>query len=247
MDNKLDASAYVPDWIGTLVSLFTDYAEEVIRASWAALNAVTKSVPKSEYEDLVVPTRQAVRSVGVAGTDVPGFCLTKGIGPLLPIFLQGLMNGSSQTREQAALGVGDLINRTSADALKPFVTQITGPLIRIIGDRYPPQVKAAILQTLSLLLSKVPMHLKPFLPQLQRTFIKSLSDPTSNIVRSRAANALGILITLQTRVDPLVAELVSGIRTSEASIKETMMNALQNVVSKTGADLSDTSNAALFP
>lgn len=108
MDSKLDASAYVPDWIGTLVSLFTDYAEEVIRASWAALNAVTKSVPKSEYEELVAPTRQAVRSVGVAGTDVPGFCLTKGIGPVLPIFLQGLMNGSSQTREQAALGVGNV-------------------------------------------------------------------------------------------------------------------------------------------
>lgn len=90
------------------------------------------------------------------------------------------------------------------------------------------------------------MHLKPFLPQLQRTFIKSLSDPTSNIVRSRAANALGILITLQTRVDPLVAELVSGIRTSEASIKETMMNALQNVVSKTGADLSDTSKRSVI-
>ena len=51
-------------------------------------------------------------------------------------------------REQAALGIGDLIQRTAADALRPFVTQITGPLIRIIGERYPPQVKAAILQTL---------------------------------------------------------------------------------------------------
>ncbi|KAI9492588.1 armadillo-type protein [Zychaea mexicana] len=245
-DTKLDASQYVSDWIGTLVPLLSDYSSDVVRAAWQALNALTKSVKKDEYEELVNPVRQAVRSVGVPGADVPGFCLPKGISPILPIFLQGLMYGSSQTREQAALGVGDLLNRTSADALKPFVTQITGPLIRIVGDRYPPQVKAAILQTLSLLLAKVPMHLKPFLPQLQRTFIKSLSDPTSAIVRSRAASALGILITLQSRVDPLVSELVSGIRTSEPAIKETMMDALQTVVAKTVNDMSEVSKRGVM-
>ncbi|KAI9261620.1 armadillo-type protein [Phascolomyces articulosus] len=245
-DTKLDASEYVPDWIGTLVPLLSDGSMEVVKAAWQALNAVTKSVKKDDYEELVNPVRQAVRNVGVPGADVPGFCLPKGISPILPIFLQGLMYGTSQTREQAALGVGDLLNRTSTDALKPFVTQITGPLIRIVGDRYPPQVKAAILQTLSLLLTKVPMHLKPFLPQLQRTFIKSLSDPSSAVVRSRAASALGILITLQTRVDPLVSELVSGIRTSEPAIKETMMDALQMVVAKTAKDMSDVSKRGVM-
>ncbi|KAI8144145.1 armadillo-type protein [Fennellomyces sp. T-0311] len=245
-ETKLDASQYVPDWIGTLVPLLSDYSGEVVKSAWQALSAVTKSVPKDDYEELVIPVRRAVRSVGVPGADVPGFCLPKGISPILPIFLQGLMYGSPQSREQAALGVGDLINRTSTDALKPFVTQITGPLIRIVGDRYPPQVKAAILQTLSLLLSKVPMHLKPFLPQLQRTFIKSLSDVSSAIVRSRAAAALGILITLQTRVDPLVSELVSGIRTSEPAIKETMMDALQTVVSKAASGMSDVSKRGVM-
>lgn len=161
-----------------------------------------------------------------------------------------------------------MINRTSAEALKPFVTQITGPLIRIMGDRYPPQVKAAILQTLrfvyfansyftlhcltfgillkSMLLSKVPTYLKPFLPQLQRTFIKSLTDQSSAIVRSRAGAALGILISLQTRVDPLIAELVSGIKTAEPGVKETMMNALQTVISKAGSDLGDASKKGVL-
>lgn len=90
------------------------------------------------------------------------------------------------------------------------------------------------------------MHLKPFLPQLQRTFIKSLSDTSSSIVRSRAASALGILITLQTRVDPLVSELVSGIRTSEPSIKETMMDALQNVVAQAGSNMNETSKRGVM-
>ncbi|KAF7728036.1 translational activator of GCN4 [Apophysomyces ossiformis] len=244
-ESQLDASAYVPDWLHTLILLLSDPVPEVVPAAWKALNAVTKSVPKEEYEELVVPVRRSVQKVGVAGCDVAGFCLPKGIGAILPIFLQGLMYGSAESREQAALGVGELIDRTSSDALKPFVTQITGPLIRIIGDRYPPQVKTAILQTLSLLLSKVPMHLKPFLPQLQRTFIKSLSDTSSAVVRSRASSALNILIPLQTRLDPLVAELVSGIRTAnDSSVMEVMMESLETAVSQ--GTLSETSKKGVM-
>ncbi|KAI8988374.1 armadillo-type protein [Mycotypha africana] len=207
-ESELDASAYIPDWIHLLILLLDDPSEGVIQSAWNALTAVTKSMSKEEYEPLVVPTRNAINAVGVGGIDIPGFCLPKGISCVLPIFLQGLMYGSTENREQSALAIGDLVDRTSASALKPFVTQITGPLIRILGDRYPAEVKAAILQTLSLMLNKVPMHLKLFLPQLQRTFVKSYSDSTSDVVRERAAAALKVLSTLQPRVDPTVAEIL---------------------------------------
>jgi len=98
----------------------------------------------------------------------------------------------------------------------------------------------------SLLLQKVPAHLKPFLPQLQRTFIKSLTDPTSAAVRTRAAAALSILIGLQTRVDPLVTELVAGIKSSEPGVKETVVGALESVVSKIGGGMSDASKRAVI-
>ncbi|KAI8639859.1 armadillo-type protein [Parasitella parasitica] len=209
-ETELDTTYYVADWIHLLMLLLDDPSEDVIQSAWNALSAVTKSLPKEEYEDLVVPTRRALTTVGVAGVDIAGFCLPKGISCVLPIFLQGLMYGSTDVREQAALAIGDLIERTSAAALKPFVTQITGPLIRILGDRYPAEVKAAILQTLDLMLKKVPMHLKLFLPQLQRTFVKSYSDSTSDVVRERAAAALKVLSTLQPRVDPAVAEILKN-------------------------------------
>ena len=64
---------------------------------------------------------------------------------------------------------------------------------------------AAILLTLNSLLQKIPTYLKPFLPQLQRTFAKSLADTTSELLRTRAAKALGTLITLTPRIDPLIA------------------------------------------
>lgn len=69
--------------------------------------------------------------------------------------------------------------------------QITGPLIRIIGDRFASGVKAAILGTMSALLGKAGPALKPFLPQLQTTFLKCLADPVSQVLRSSNAHVQG--------------------------------------------------------
>jgi hypothetical protein len=74
---------------------------------------------------------------------------------VLPIFREGILNGSQDMKEQAAIALGELIEKTSAEALKPSVVNITGPLIRILGDRFAWGVKTAVLETLTLLLSKV--------------------------------------------------------------------------------------------
>lgn len=55
------------------------------------------------------------------------------------------------------------------------------------------------------LLKKVPLFVKPFLPQLQRTFAKGLADTSSEPLRQRSAQGLSVLITLAPRIDPLVA------------------------------------------
>ena len=56
--------------------------------------------------------------------------------------------------------------------------------------------------------------LKPFLPQLQTTFVKALNDPTQ-AVREKAAWALGLLTVLHTRVDSLFTEIKNGIKNNE--------------------------------
>lgn len=61
---------------------------------------------------------------------------------------------------------------------------VAGPLIRIIGDRFTPEIKAAILTTLGLLIGKAGIALKPFIPQLQVTFLKCLSDPVRPLLHS---------------------------------------------------------------
>lgn len=132
---NVDYSRYHPDLIRVLLILFDDSDTEVVKAAWLALSELTKRLRKEEMEALVSSTRQILQQVGVAGANLPGFSLPKGISAILPIFLQGLMYGSADQRTNSALAISEIIDRTSADALKPFVTQITGPLIRVVSER----------------------------------------------------------------------------------------------------------------
>jgi len=232
-ETHADISMYIPDLINVLVNLLNHRDDEVVEVSWKTLNAVTSEIKKDSLDDYVNSLRKSVEEACEnlePEEPLKGFCLPKGIKPVIPIYLHALMYASSETREVAALGIGELIQRTSAESLKPFVTQITGPLIRVIGDRFPWQVKAAILKTLNILLAKVPMNLKPFLPQLQRTFIKSLTESQA-VVRNQAAKALSVLVPLQPRLDPLITEINTGYKNaSDAGVKEAMLAALYNVL-----------------
>ncbi|KHN96161.1 50S ribosomal protein L19e [Metarhizium album ARSEF 1941] len=241
----VDYSRYNQDIIRSLLNAFDDSDSDVVKAAWAALNEFTKKLRKEEMESLVTSTRQTLLRVGVAGSNLRGFELPKGINAILPIFLQGLMNGTADQRVQAALGISDIVDRTSEASLKPFVTQITGPLIRVVSERAI-EVKAAILLTLNNLLDKIPTALKPFLPQLQRTFAKSLADASSDVLRSRAAKALGTLIKYTPRIDPLIAELVTGSKTSDPGVKTAMLKALYEVISRAGANMGETSRTAVL-
>ncbi|KAF5674331.1 translational activator GCN1 [Fusarium heterosporum] len=243
--SSVDYSRYNQDIIRSLLNSFDDRDEDVVKAAWAALSAFTKKLRKEEMESLVISTRQTLQRVGVAGANLRGFELPKGINAVLPIFLQGLMNGTADQRVQAALGISDIVDRTSEASLKPFVTQITGPLIRVVSERAT-EVKSAILLTLNNLLDKMPTALKPFLPQLQRTFAKSLADPSSETLRTRAAKALGTLIKYTPRIDPLIAELVTGSKTADPGVKTAMLKALYEVISKAGANMGEASRASVL-
>lgn len=79
----------------------------------------------------------------------------QGVTSILPVLREGVLTGNPDQKEEAAKALGLVIKLTSAEALKPSVVSITGPLIRILGDRFSWNVKVALLETLSLLLAKV--------------------------------------------------------------------------------------------
>ena len=231
--------------LDSLLQRFNDSDSTVLEASWNAVNTITTSIRKEQQNNYVMFLKNILETSKAdlnkkQQSTLPGLCLPKGLQPLLPIFLNGLMTGTPEIREASAIALGLLIQLTSENTLKPFVLQITGPLIRIVGDRFPSNVKSAILSTLYLLIGKGGIMLKPFLPQLQTTFIKSLQDSSKN-VRLLAANNLGTLMSLNTKVDPLITELLQGISNTSAEIQETMLTALQQVLNTAGKSVSSES------
>ncbi|KAK4055085.1 translational activator of GCN4 [Microbotryomycetes sp. JL201] len=241
---QADFSDFTIDWVRQLVSLFDDRVPEVVGAAWSAMDALTKKTSKEDMEPLVVPLRRTIESTGTPGVPVDGFSRPNGLKPLLPILLQGLLAGTGEQREQAAYGLGDLVERTDPTAFKPYTIQVVGPLIRVIGDRFPAPVKSAILSTLTILLGRVPLFVKPFFPQLQRTFVKSLTDATSHSVRTRASAALRVLMEHQPRVDPVVTELVNLVSTEQGEVRESIVQGLANVIVAGGANLGDAAKAS---
>lgn len=235
---RLDYSAHTRILLSGLIRLLNDSNPEVLVQSWDTINSITKKLDASSQLALIDDLHRDIRSAAaeVRGQHLPGFCLPKkGVTCILPVLREGVLTGSPEQKEEAAKALGGVIKLTSPEALRPSVVNITGPLIRILGDRFAWTVKTALLETLTLLLAKVGIALKPFLPQLQTTFLKALQD-SSRAVRLRAAEALGQLVSIHSKVDPLFTEQLSAIRNAEDSgVRETMLQALRFVIQGAGS------------
>lgn len=237
-----DYSTYIAQLFNGLMRLMAEQDKEILVRSWDALNAVTKTLDSTQQIAHVSDVRHAVKFAVMdlpPNSDLPGFCLPKGIAPLLPVFREAILNGMPEEKENAAQGLGEVIALTSATSLQPSVVHITGPLIRILGDRFNAAVKAAVLETLAILLFKVGILLKQFLPQLQTTFLKALSDQ-NRAVRMKAGVAIAELIKIHMRPDPLFVEMHNGIKTQDDSpVRETMLQALRLVTTQNGDKISE--------
>merc|ERR1719295_2383269 len=258
-DTKMDLTNYVPQLIRCLILMFTSEDQKTLQEAWNALLAVTKNLDPSDLMVYVSDVRQAVRfavsdvnkSTGGGGggeVTIPGFCLAKGIQPILPIFRESILNGAPDLKEQAANGLAEVIELSNADALKPSVVHITGPLIRILGDRFASNVKTAVLDTLASLLYKASILLKPFFPQLQTTFVKALND-ANRTVRLKAGIALSHLIVIHMRPDPLFNELINGIKgaSDDTSVKDTYLQALRGCLEPAGDKMSAPIRRQILP
>lgn len=241
-NTTLDYSIYLVDMVSGFILSLGDKSPEVVKGTFEALSALVKAQSKETLHKLVKPAQQSLVITGVKGEELSAFKLPRGPNCVLPIFLQGLMYGNNEQRELSAIGIADIIEKTASENLKPFSTTITGPLIRIIGEKVSSNIKASILFAINNLLIKIPQFLRPFIPQLQRTFVRLLNDPSNDELRNRSVVGLGILIKFQPRIDSLIIELISGCKnSSEEEIKLTMLKAILEIINRAGDKLNEQS------
>uniref|UniRef100_A0A0G4FAB6 TOG domain-containing protein n=1 Tax=Chromera velia CCMP2878 TaxID=1169474 RepID=A0A0G4FAB6_9ALVE len=214
----------------------------VLERGMAALQTFARVATKEELSTYAGDMKEELKrlvedpvTLKEADFTLPGLSLKNGLEPFLTAYQHALMQGSNELRERAAQALGQLVSHTEEAALKPYVVKTTGPLIRIAGDRFPPVVKAAILDTLLVLLQRGGANMKPFLPQLQTTFVKSLGD-TAEAVREKGASALASLCPLAgTRSEPLVNDVCAQVASQTVpEIRAATLVALADVLKGLG-------------
>jgi len=115
-----------------------------------------------------------------------------------------------------------------------FILYVAHPHFTSPTLSIPFSIHHFLTQTLGVLLDKGAAALKAFAPQLQTTFVKALSDPSKQ-TRVKAIHALGKLMGISTRVDPLLTELTTQCAGAESNaIRCSIIDALSTVVEKGG-------------
>ena len=145
-NKKVDYSGYVKEWMFFLLEMLASPNVEMQEAAVSGLGALIANVPKEEYCPLVFLLNTAIETASRSG-EIAGFNVPKAVTPMISIYLQGLLTGSPEVREFAAHGIKHLLENTRSQILQPHVTQLAGPLIRVLGEKVAPNVKEAILDT----------------------------------------------------------------------------------------------------
>ncbi|KAI9175822.1 translational activator of GCN4 [Blastocladiella emersonii ATCC 22665] len=227
---------YKQQWLGWLIAELATEDAALVPLVYEAMDAVVKSIPKDELEGYVATVAiglskhfsAAKTAAGGVSNEVPPLAVfaqhPRGPAPPLAIVLHTLMYGAH--KEQAVRALILIIAQTPGANLRAHVTAMTGPLIRILGDRVTGVVKALILEAVTLLLTRVALMLKPFIPQLSRTLVKQLDSDEAKVL-AKAQEALTVLLGLHPRPDTLLAELAALV---SADRDAAAVNAIGNVL-----------------
>jgi hypothetical protein len=236
---------YLPVLLKYLLSRVADTEEVVLSALRDCMTAMVASVSLDEVSSHIEFIRNCISSTASAAKHktggaillsasgefmLPLFTLPKSLDPFFAIFSHGLLNGNAFIKELSADMIAECSGMADAAVLKPTLIKVVGSLIRIVGDRYPSSVKSAILHALIALMNKGGSSLKAFVPQLQSTFVKALNDPLRE-VRQRGGKALGQLLLLGPRPDPLLSDLSQlCLQVDSHAIRVSVLEALGTVL-----------------
>jgi hypothetical protein len=263
-NTQADYSNQLDELIRALLGLFVQKNENILVKAWNCLQSILEPLKANQLLQRLSTIKNAIRLIsalpqysesrlidnyGVTDSRlyVPGFCLPKkGLSCILPVFKEGLLNGSPDIKESAASVLCECIRLSDSASLKASVMAITGPLIRVLGERYSSSLKSVILDAIYFLLLKVDTTLRPFLPQLQPTFLKNLGD-INRVIRLKSGMALARLISMNPKMDTIIVELLNQTKSNEdVLVKETLLNTLRLCLNSVGGKLQEATRSQVL-
>eukprot|EP01083_Nonionella_stella_P091569 256072_1 len=233
-------SEYYELLISSVLPLFNEEDDDSLRtAAWNTLNDIQSSMCDEDLAHHIDCFRHCLLQISTAPSKrskILGFCCGAGLKPVMRMFDYGIRNGSFEERASAAKLMMDLIRLSNLDSVKPFLNKIAGALIRICADRFPSNVKCAILQTLSLLIRNYGKLMRGFYTPLQTTFVKVIHDPSRD-VRCDASTAICELMAFSPKFDNLLRDLNNLLKKNDSvdgAITKSVLSTMSHVLSKVG-------------
>ncbi|VDQ00709.1 unnamed protein product [Trichobilharzia regenti] len=138
---------------------------------------------------------------------LPGFSdPTLPLVSLVKLYAECTLRGRPAVKEPAAQGLSECIIYANGIALQGCVIKVIGPLIRLLGERQTNVVRVAVVQSLTSLVNKCPQSVRPFVTQLQATFLKCLGD-SHRPMRLLGGEGLSSVVPITPKLDPLLIDL----------------------------------------
>ncbi|THD24819.1 Translational activator gcn1 [Fasciola hepatica] len=125
---------------------------------------------------------------------------------LIKLYADCTLRGRADIKEPAAQGLSECISHASGASLQKCVVKVVGPLIRLLGERQTNVVRMAVVESLTALVKKCPQSARPFVTQLQATFMKCLGD-SHRPMRILGGQGLASIVGITPKLDPLLIDL----------------------------------------
>jgi hypothetical protein len=115
----------------------------VVQAAVDGMSALVRTLDARQQLDQLANVRAVVEAMKrdmdddqSATAQIAGLQTSAGAGPVVGMLRESLLAGNAEQKEVAARTLTTVIQWASVDALRPFVVSVTGPLIRVLGDRF---------------------------------------------------------------------------------------------------------------
>ena len=195
--------ALVAKVVTSVTAIFARLAKEAQFALVPLIREALEAIAVQEVDEHLGTCiyRRNVKSINMLETK-------EGVKTLAGVIQNSIMHGSIKIRVDSAYCFKYLIDFASPAAIKTEVIKICGALIRVVNDKFTPDLKLQIFLSLRLMLVKAAAMVRAMVAQLQTTFLKAFADQQSNeTVRQVVVENLLLLVKMTAKADPIVKDL----------------------------------------